>query len=306
MAWLWTSWDEYVSTIHPVALQHASHVLSHRNTQLESTGRLLASVEKFRKAVHALQSLGFAVEKAPLLRKSTATRDAYRPVEEAVYAGEELLLYHKRLALSEASYGFLHAHELLKHWDRYAETLRIAHEIYQFLKDCRLLLDGYEQMTRGDERFIIDDVELPESLEADFRAARNLFSVGFDEIGLLVAGRGLEGVLRRVAQNRKIFMQPVKGKHRPANEVDFADLIEVIARVRWKVKDAPLISRDTKTMLHYLRTIRNSQAHPQQQASSVGTAREIAKVAAVTASLVWNETSTNRAKLHPTTVLKDW
>jgi hypothetical protein len=54
---------------------------------------------------------------------------------------------------------------------------------------------------------------------------RNLFSVGFGEIGLLVAGRGLEGVLRRVAQDGKIFMQPVKGKPRPANEVDFADLV---------------------------------------------------------------------------------
>ena len=306
MAWLWTSWDEYVNAIHPVAIRHGALNLSHRDTQFESVGRLLASVNRFTNAVYALETLGFAVEKSPLLRKSDAIKNAFPHAQEAVHAGEELLLYHKRLALSEASYGFLHAHDLLEHWDRYADTSSIAHEIYQFTKDCRELLDGYHQIARADERFIVENIELPENLESDFRTARNLFSVGLDEIGLLVAGRGLEGVLRRVAKDRKIYMQTSRSNPRAANEVDFADLIEVIARVRWKVKDIPLISRDTKTLLHYLRTIRNSQAHPQQQGNLSQTARDAARVTAITASSIWKDTSTSRAKLNPTTVIKDW
>jgi hypothetical protein len=306
MAWLWASWDEYVTAIHPVVLRRGAFNLSQANTRLESVGRLLAAVEKLTNAIHALERLGFAVDRANLLREPSAVGDAFRPVEEAVDAGEDMLLYHKRLALSEASYGFLHAHDLLQHWDRYSKNWRIAHEIYQFLKDCRGLLDGYHQIARTDERFIINDVDLPPTLRIDFTTARNLFSVGFEEIGLLVAGRGLEGVLRQVAKDRKILMQTAKGKPRSASDVDFADLIEVIARVRWKVRDAPLISKHTKTMLHYLRTIRNSQAHPQPHGNSFQPAREVARVVAVTASSIWKEVSATRAKLDPTIVAKDW
>jgi hypothetical protein len=263
-------------------------------------------VAKLTTAIHDLKVLGFALEDAHLDKAPGRLETAFRHVEEAVYAGEELLLYHQRLALSEASYGFLHAHELFEQWERYAGTPRITREIYQFIIDCRELIDGYHQMARADERFMIENIELPESLEADFRTARNLFSVGFDEIGLLIAGRGLECVLRRVAKDRRILMQTGKGSPRNASEVDFADLIEVIARVRWKARDIPLVSKETKTLLHYLRTIRNSQAHPQDEGDRSQTARETAKLTAVTANSIWNDTSISRARLHPTTVMKDW
>lgn len=306
MSWLWRSWDEFDSTTHPVALQRGAFNLARRNTRLESAGRLLTSVAKLTSAIHDLKVLGFALEDAHLGKAPTGLETAHRHVEEAVYAGEELLLYHKRLALSEASYGFLHAHELFEQWDRYIGTMRITHEIYQFIIDCRELIDGYHQMARADERFMLEDIELPENLGADFRTARNLFSVGFDEIGLLIAGRGLEGVLRRVAKDRRILIQTAKGSPKNASEVDFADLIEVIGRVRWKTRDVPLVSRETKTLLHYLRTIRNSQAHPQEEGDRSRTARETARLTAVTANSIWNETSTSRARLHPTTVMKDW
>lgn len=56
-------------------------------------------------------------------------------------------------------------------------------------------------------------------LEADFRLARNLFSIGFDEVGVLIAGRGLEGVLRKVAAMRKIELV-VRGNATSVAEAD--------------------------------------------------------------------------------------
>jgi hypothetical protein len=74
-----------------------------------------------------------------------------------IHCGETLLLYHKRLAKSEASYGFLHQIDLLEHWDRYASTGRIASEIHQLVTDLRDLLQGYEAFLRAEDKFIIGD-----------------------------------------------------------------------------------------------------------------------------------------------------
>src|SRR5207245_1382930 len=111
-------------------------------------------------------------------------------VVDAVYAAEELLLYHKRLAKSKAAYGFLHQHSLPDHWHRYAETHRIVREINQFMSDVDELIRGFEAMAEAEDEFIVGSLDLPAPLEADFRLSRNLFSVGFDEVGLLIAGRG--------------------------------------------------------------------------------------------------------------------
>jgi hypothetical protein len=69
----------------------------------------------------------------------------------------------------------------------------------------------------------------------DFRSARNLFSVGFDDVGLFLLERGLEGVLREITEVRHLAFE-AKGKTIPATEADFYDLIEVIWQVRWKTK----------------------------------------------------------------------
>ena len=73
-------------------------------------------------------------------------QNAERIVLEAIHAGETLLLYHKRLAKSDASYGFLHQNDLLEHWDRYAKTHRIIAEIDQLSGDINELLTGYREL----------------------------------------------------------------------------------------------------------------------------------------------------------------
>jgi hypothetical protein len=142
-------------------------------------------------------------------------------------------------------------------------------------------------------------------LEADFRLARNLFSLGFDDVGLLIAGRGLEGVLRKIANIRKILLES-KGKTAPAAEADLHDLIETMYQLRWKTKGTRLISPEAKALLHYLRTLRNNGAHPVAGSRSAVNLREKAVLVAETANRLWNEVSKTKARLHPAVVPKTW
>jgi len=305
MAWLWDSWEEYVEAIHPAAIKMGAFRVSRLNTQVESESHLFEALDKLKEAPDSLRELGFDDSKAPSHPDPSILKEAFNVVVEAIYAGEELLLYHKRLATSPASYGFLHQNDLLDHWHRYAGTHRIFRELLQLIEDIQALLNGYEEMARADERFIVEAIDLPLDLESEFRLSRNLFSVGFDEMGLLTAGRGFEGVLRKIADSRHILLE-VKGKAAPASEADLYDLIEAVSRVRWKVQGTPLISRETKVLLHYLRTVRNGGAHASQQKQARHSVRETASVVANTATHMWKSVTGSRAHISPTTVKKDW
>lgn len=223
----------------------------------------------------------------------------------AVYAGEELLLYHKRLAESKEAYGFLHQHSLPDHWGRYAQTRRIIKEISQFVCDVDELLRGLDVMAEAENEFIVGSIDLPALLEGDFRLARNLFSVGFDEVGLLIAGRGLEGVLRRITEVRNISLEE-KGKRTPASEASLHDLIEIMHQLRWKKKQTRLITAETKALLQYLKTVRNSGAHSAAGTRSVVNLREKAVVIAETASRLWGAISETKAHLHSKVIQKTW
>ena len=141
--------------------------------------------------------------------------------------------------------------------------------------------------------------------ESDFRLARNLFSVGFDEVGLLMAGRGLEGVLRKIAVVRKISLE-VKGKPVPASETDLSDLIQTMYQLHWKTERTRLISAETRALLHYLRALRNSGAHAVDGTRSEVSLREKAVLIAETANRLWSEVANTKARLYPTVVQKTW
>lgn len=215
-------------------------------------------------------------------------------------------MFHKRLATSNAAYGFLHQNNLLKHWERYAKSARISKEIDQLSRDIKDLLEGYHEFVKAQDRFLLDDLRLPDSLESDFRVSRNLFSLGLDEVGLLIAGRGLEGVLREIVRLRRIEIVDGKGRASPAFEADFYDIIEAMFQLRWKRNGARLITPDTKALLHYLRTLRNAGAHANiRQARFVASPRETAALTAETANELWKQAAT-RAQLTPTSVQRTW
>jgi len=306
MAWLWESWEEYVRRCNPAEIHSGSFNLSRTSTGLASAQLLLESVNRLREASHALRALGFKGKDSALPKLDTAlVGKAREAVIHAVHAGETLLLYHKRLALDEASSSFLHENDLLDHWERYATGSRIVHEVWEFADAVTELLEGYERLAREDEWFLVDNLDLPDPLEEDFRLSRNLFSLGFDEVGLFVAARGLEKVLRRIAHHRKITLINGK-KSEPASEANLHDLIETMSQVRWKVTGAHLLSKETKTLLEYVRTVRNSGAHSGREDKETENLRETASIIVRSAQRLWTSAALTRAKLTPTTVQKNW
>lgn len=309
MPWLWNSWEEYLKAVYPVAvnpdggLWHAK-----KDTWFKNASRLWSAVHKLEDCTNSLRALGFTGEDHTRPPDDPAiSQQANNLVLEAVYAGEELLFFDKRLcaAANDVAYGFRHQKGILESWNRYSATPRIASEIHQLVKDIDQMLSGYYALIQADHSFLLGTLDLPDSLEADFRLARDLFSTGFDEIGLLVTGRGLEGVLRKIAAVRKISLQTKKLF--PASEADTYDLIEVMYRVRWKTTGMPLISQETRALLHYLRTLRNGGAHPKNDAKPNSGARELAIVISAAANQLWSQVVSNtRARIEPKVVQKGW
>lgn len=306
MPWLWNSWDEYRDWVHPASIRRGSWGLSRQQPWNEAESKLRDAVRRLSEARNSLCKLGFTGSDDDSPPDALADLSHARHlVITVIHCGETLLLYHKRLAKSEASYGFLHQNDLLEHWDRYANTGRIASEIHELVSDLSDLLQGYEAFLRDEERFIIGGLDLPASLESDFRLARNLFSVGFDDIGLLIAGRGLEGVLRKIAHDRKILLE-IKGKATPASESDFFDLIETMYHVRWQTNKTRFLSTEMRALMHFLRTLRNGGAHAVVQGSRfLVNPREAAALIAESANELWKDTRT-RARLTPSTIQKSW
>lgn len=304
MAWLWDSWEEFTRSVRPVEARPGWFVQSKLGTRFEAEKYVLEAVNEIEQSLAALERFNAGTRRSRGTGDLPGIEEPRDSVILATNAGERLLLYHKRLALSTFSYGFLHSHDLIDHWQRYAPE-RIPYEVRQFAEDLKELLRGYCELAESDGRFIVDDIDLPEELLPDFRSARDLFSTGFDEAALFFAGRGLEGVLRKIASDRKIDLVSNKGPS-PASEADLYDLIEALSRVRWKVRNEPLISKEAKALLHYLRTSRNSGAHPNSTGFGIHSARESAQVVAKTADRLWNSVAKSRARLGPTKIQKNW
>jgi hypothetical protein len=308
MAWLWSSWKEYLDNVQPVAVTSVGLFnLARLGSWFETEEKLFEAVSNLTAAIESLDKLGFVEDDdMPLVDDENVIEEARDIVFDLIRAGEQILLYNKRLVKNGAAYGFLHQHELLEQWERYGATGRISLEVIQLISDTKELLKGYYQLKESDGQFLTFELKLPPELEADFRLARNLFSMGFDEVGVLISGRGLEGVLRKIAQARKIMID-ARGKTEPAADADMHDLIEVMFRLRWKVSKHRLITTEVRALLHYLRAMRNSGAHsgPEGRKATIGP-REIASVAAETASKLWADVSGTRAKFEQTIVPKNW
>lgn len=57
-----------------------------------------------------------------------------------------------------------------------------------------------------------------------------------------------------------------------------------MTRVRWKVRGVPLVSKQTKALLQYIRTLRNSGAHSGGQESDEDNFRQTAAIMAISAT----------------------
>jgi hypothetical protein len=305
MTWLWSSYEEFNEYVFPVARDSIRAV---RFTKLKSwfecEEEIFKAVNKITNAKNEIREKGYTEHPYPGMSEEELSA-AHILASELVYAGETLLLYHKKLAKSKWAYDFLHEKDIDEHWDRYVAEERIPSELGELVEAADNLIQGYDQLMVADKEFLIDDLDLPDTLKEDFILARNLFSVGFDEVGVLIAGRGLEGVLRKVAETRQIRIS-IKGKDSSAHEADFNDLIETMFRLRWKKDKSRFINQQLKTLLHFLRAIRNRAAHPQESNNKNRTSREQAIIISNSAEALWNDSQRKRAGFIETVIIKDW
>jgi hypothetical protein len=77
--------------------------------------------------------------------------------------------------------------------------------------------------------------------------------------------------------------------------------------VRWAATKVRFIERDTRALLHYLRSLRNAGAHPNTPGTRRVTGpREMASVVAEIANALWKSATATRARLTPKVVTKTW
>lgn len=289
-SWRWDSDDEFKKWVHPDFLNPVEHV---RHSYVlysfaQCARELYKDLAELLWKVRDLETL--LNQKATSQMTDHATKPAMRLAMEICYLGEHILLFQKRLAQSNHAYGFKHAkdaiyQELHPREASSPNELKRLHELEQLVEDTRKLIEGFNELEQADSEFLVHNLNLPDVLEQDFRLARDLFSVGFDEVGLLVAGRGLEGVLRRILAERHISVGP---RARLAADADLHDIIETLKQLRWQTDGTRFLTRDAVQILHWLRTTRNVGAHSQTRAPSMlGSPRELALVISQSAEQLW-------------------
>lgn len=299
MAWLWDSFEEFCYHVRPglVADHDGPFREARRLTLLEQHTRITKALMMLASARDALRRLGFG-DWPPQDEDHSRADQAYNICEQAVWYGEDLLLYHSRLARTRGGDTFISRKDLieLKHWDRYAASRRIFAEIHKFLEGLDGLIDGYHELATQDEEYLQIPDDLPGSVEDDFHLANDLVSVGLDDVALLVAGRGLEGTMRQIARERGLVLGE-KGKQGSVAEASFYHLIEVFGKLRWR-GGPQVLDKDGQALLHYLRSLRNAGAHPSPgQKRKRQSAKELAKVTVAMAGSLWQDATKEGARL---------
>ncbi len=302
---LWKSYEEYYGYVAPRVVMENNFQSHNIFSSFEHIKRLQEAKLELNSLVNELTKMGFA-DQWSSNEKWKKLPEARLHVLDLASAGEIFLFYNRRLAKSNASYIFLHQKDIDEHWERYSTSDRIFREVSELVLATKSMLEAYEDIVNEDSKFLLTDIDLPNELKADFVLARDLFSVGFDEVGLLITGRGLEGVLKAIAKKKRIKIL-VRGKQFFAHDARFYDLIEVLARVKWQKDKSRLISSDVKSLLHFLRSVRNSGAHPTaDKNNSLVSYREMAMVSAQIANTLWEKVTIERARILRSTINKDW
>ena len=308
MTWIWPSWEGFVETVNPFLLvSQGAHLAALRASKFENLQQLMQAVTEFRAALDLLDALGFRGQLHEISHAEfVETERTHEAVTRLVRAGEDLLFRHHRLAKTDHAYGYLHQHGILRHWPRFDKNGTLPYEVTQLVRDAKVLLRGFEQIAREDEGFLLAELDLPDELAADFCLARDLFSVGFDRTGLLISGRGLEGVLRGLSDMHELTLA-TGGKETPLSTVGLFDLIEGMHHCRHAGSGERLIDHETRQLLHYLRSARNAGAHlPSTGGTVPGSPRDLAALVAKVATQIWGTNGHLDDGLRNTVIQKSW
>lgn len=116
MAWLWDSWEEYKEYVMPQSVKQGLFRLTYIESWHKSEQRLFEAVTAVQTALESLYRIGFTGKDSHVPPAADSiTTEVKHLVVELIHNGEELLLLNKKLAVSDAAYGFLHQHEILEH-----------------------------------------------------------------------------------------------------------------------------------------------------------------------------------------------
>ena len=304
MAWTWESFEHYKEFVQPVEM---NTLLKYNNVLLGSVAmrvsRLAIAAHQLEQSIETLRNQGFVANPRCDIPDEIVSR-AHETCIDLIEAGETALLVHQPLAVSDNAYGFLHQHTILKHWDRYVASRRIAAEICRLVDDAAALLAGYRDLAEADNRFLATDVSLPRRLHIDFLTARDLFSIGQDEMALFAASRGLEATLRLAAKMRRLQVRH-RSTSSPAAELSFHDLIEYFYRLEWRKGGERVLSKSLRGLLHYLRQVRNAGAHA-TSAEVPLQPRETALIIAAAANELWHKIAISKGRFRVSVIDRTW
>jgi hypothetical protein len=213
-------------------------------------------------------------------------RDVWAAACQIVTNGEYALAYCKPLAETKGGEEFIGRKGVFEHLPRYQKESwgSCKNGTKDLLQATEQLMEAIHDFWESDNTFLKHVSDLPDDLRGDFVSARDVMSLGFTEAGLIYAGRGLEGVVRRIAKDHNLFT----GKS--IERARFVDIQTALEAKRFSHDQALVIDEQTKHRLHLSRAMRNHSVHPNSQRGSQGF-REEAILMAQKANELWKKCS---------------
>jgi hypothetical protein len=292
--WRWESAEEFEQSVRPIEHAPKNAVRAARNwTGLKRMLEFCRAVNGFEIAYHELQRIASVAAKPP---NKPYTVDEFRDVWAAacqiVCQGEYALAYCKPLAETKGGEEFIERKSVFEQFPRYQKEPWGSSKggTMDLLRAAEELMQAIHEYWETDDSFLKFVPDLPDDLKTDFVVARDVMSLGFTEAGLIYAGRGLEGVVRRIANDHNLF--PGKAIER----VRFNEILTALESKRFSPDRKLVIDEQTKHRLHLSRAMRNHSAHPDSQRGSQGF-REEAILMAQKANDLWKKCSAAGVKI---------
>lgn len=304
MSWNWQSPEEYLAHIEPICVETVNLIRGSKHRTTAQTWSLMSKeLYEFSSALEKLESFSECCPETKLDKESSHALG--ETIFKLIFHGERLLGYNKRLGTTEEAERFNDSKTLIKDLRLPVVDQRFVVELKEFQEDCHRLSHKFSSQEDEDKRFLADELQLPDELCSDFVTARNLFSVGLEEMGMFAIGRGFERVLREIARRKRLKLLDAKNNQKPLDEADLRDIIEAFYRLNWKDDGSRLIDLSTKAFLDYLRTLRNSVAHPAKSSILKGWRNE-AIIATQKASDIWNQVMVAKRTIKLKAVQRAW
>jgi len=299
-SWRWSNDEEFRENVFPHALNENDHVrrAAISNCFAENCRDLFDNARKLRDGCEELTVL--------LEENQDEISEALGIAIEMCQDGEEMLLFQRRLAVGMGAYGFLHGKEAIEHFCHKTSKPTSRHDLERFCDDVFDMLQAFDSALLDDAKFLADEVrDLPEHLEADFLKARDLCSVGFEEVGVMLCGRGFEKVVREILARRNI--QVASGnRSQPASKAMLHDLLGAMGKLKYKDDGNRLFSPQSLTLMHWIREVRNGVVHEGEEEVSADERTTAAMLAQISARL-WAAHIANESRaLDETSIRKDW